>query len=67
MKKMTMVLAVALCIGCVPEREGGFTYEVACPYLFEGGVVSFCYKGHEYLTRYRGAIIHSESCPCKRR
>lgn len=28
-----------------------------CVYTFE-------HEGHRYLTRYQGAIVHSESCPC---
>lgn len=65
MKRLLFVCFLAAMSGCDelenPKRHretisvGGFKVRV------------FEYDGHFYLTRYRGGIIHSESCPCKKK
>lgn len=69
MKKLMVVSFVVALVGCFPERKGGQTTWEECVVCECSGlgyeIHAFMYRGHEYLTRSNGGIVHSESCPCK--
>lgn len=59
------ILLPLLFAGC--SKPGETTYQTdKATEVFVGGhsgsLVEIEHKGHQYLTRYQGAITHSESC-----
>ena len=63
MKKMMGLLILLTALSACTDHQ---TNKVAVKLPLSVNLSEVTYKGHEYLMNYRGGIIHSESCPCRK-
>lgn len=65
---MSVVVVLLIIGGILTACDSYFKEEKEIDYNKDRLPMSFevvHYKGHEYISRYYGGIIHSESCKCR--
>lgn len=67
-----LIIASALCLSGCEEHTDSSSTKPNVKYFnnsFHASIYSMEIEGHEYIIfdgYYKGGIIHSESCPCKK-